>query len=45
MGRLMVIVMMIGALLGGCVGFGYGDGGGYRGGGYRGDGYHHHDWR
>jgi hypothetical protein len=40
MSKFVVIVLVFSALVGGCVGFGYG-GGGYRGGG----GYHHHDWR
>lgn len=38
-----VIVLMLGTLLGGCVGPGFRDGG-YRGGGGGGY-YHHHDWR
>ncbi len=42
MSKFVVIVLVFSALVGGCVGFGYRDGGGYRGGG---GGYHHHDWR
>jgi len=36
-----IAVLMVGVFLGGCVGFGYRDGGHGGGGGY----YHHHDWR
>ena len=38
MRKLAVAILILGTLLSGCIGFGYGGGGGGR---Y----YHHHDWR
>ena len=40
MRKFAVVVLILGSLLSGCVGFGFRGGGG-GGGGY----YHHHDWR
>jgi hypothetical protein len=41
MRKLAVAVLILGTLMSGCIGFGYGGGWGHGGGRY----YHHHDWR